>query len=181
VAEILRTNVDMVLTGDTIRLFGTEVPFGFINDLSDKDFVDNVRVKRDGLKLATRVIVKGGGSLVGVYPSDSEEGSVVYGLKERVFNEPSILDQTSLNDAAKSRYDLLKTPVTEINIPNGSQLSASANLSFSDLTPGVKQRIVLRSFCVPVSSVFRLIDVNVSVNASGERIACSWQPVGTVI
>lgn len=179
-AETLRTDVDMVIHGRNITLFGTEVPKEYIPELSDEDFLTDLRIRRDGLKMATRVIVNGNESLWGIYPADPD-GDAVYGLKERIFNETGILDQVSLDQAAKSRYDLFRTPVTTLEIPNNAQLSRTAPVTIQDLIPGFRQRITVRHMCVPISAVFRLMTVNVEFSKQQETVSCSWGPLGTVI
>jgi hypothetical protein len=176
--ELLRTDVDMVVVGRNIYFYGAEIPVGQLPDFTDDDFVDEVRVSRDGLSMANRVYVNGADNLWGVWPP-TREGSARYGLKERVFNDTSIIDQESLTKAAKTRYDLLKEPYTTIVVPTGARLSSDARVDVNDLIPGVKQRVVLSGLCFPVAGLFRLVEVNVEVEGKGESVRCSWQPVGS--
>jgi hypothetical protein len=179
--EILRTDIDMVVVGRTIYLFHTEAAPGNLPDFSDDSFVGDLRVRRDGIGCATRVILNGSDSLWSTYPPFVDAGSARYGLKERVFNETSILDQVSLDLAAKSRYDLIKTPVVKLFVPDGSRLSPSCNVDINQLIPGFKQKVVSTRLAFPVSATFRLKSVSVDVSDKTEEVKVSYSQIGSVV
>jgi hypothetical protein len=177
--ELLRTDVDMITVGRTIYLYGTEVDQRLLNPFTDNDFLGDLRVVRDGLSMVNRAVVNGDRTLWGVYPASGLEGDVRYGLKEKVFVETSILDEKSLVDAARTRYDLLKIPYTSISAPSGIRLNPKANVNINDLIPGFRQRISLTDLCIQVSSIFRLLEVKVDVSDKLESVKVSYQTLGS--
>lgn len=100
-----------------------------------------------------------------------------YGRIEKVVSESRALDQASIDDNAKTRYDLTKRPVAVIS---EGLLLPSAPIAMRKLVPGSLVQVHLANACKPIGDFYRIKSVKVDALADGsEDVNVEFQPLGT--
>lgn len=100
-----------------------------------------------------------------------------YGRLETVTSESRALDQPSIDDNAKSRYDLTKRPVAVIS---EGLLLPSAPIAMRKLIPGSLVQVHLANACKPIGDIYRIKAVTVTAHGDGsEDVNVQFQPLGT--
>jgi hypothetical protein len=172
--EISKTAVDFTARGRTILCGGQSVTTPPIAVLSE-ELLFGARIAPKGSIQATDVIVTGttlpDGTIMG---ARAGSGSLV----QTVHQEPSILDQPSLNHAAQSYYAMLKNPI----YVEGGTLDPETPFDFSDLICGARVDVALTIGCRTLIGAQRLKSFTVTVtnDPSGqtEAIAPVLIPLG---
>jgi hypothetical protein len=178
--ELARTGLDWSMVGRTFRLGGEEIPTSNLVTLTEDIFeIDEARM--DGLSFANEVFVLGAsGSGVSTPVRGSASDGTPSPLVQQTFAEASILDFSSANHAAQTRLDLLRTDPWFVT----GTLLPSAPLSFSDLVPGARVRLLqqvgFRRLDVDLRLLAVTVDVSVSDTGDEESIRLELQPLGTV-
>jgi hypothetical protein len=99
----------------------------------------------------------------------------------RIYQEDDIMDQASLNQNAKSRWELMSSG----QLLSSSQitLDATAPLPIELAVPGAVIDLRLTETCFPIFGRFRLLEVEVDVSGASdgleETVNVTIEPVGT--
>jgi hypothetical protein len=203
IGELERTGIDWT-TVDRVMQAGpvlTQPPA--ITDaqefplLIDSSFRVAPTIMLDGLQGANCWFVQGSGAAAGglifgeygpAFPAtpdhvaqpaapDYAEIEAQYGRIEKNVSESRALDQPSIDDNAKSRYDLTKRPVAVIS---EGLLLPTAPIAMRKLIPGSLVQIHLASACKPIGDFYRIKSVKVSAHGDGsEDVNVEFQPLGT--
>lgn len=166
--------------------------------LIDESFRVPPTILLDGMQGANTWYVQGGGTgpagavLFGEYgphfpatPDHVEQPAAPdyaeiedqYGRLESVVSESRALDQASIDDNARSRYDLTKRPVAVIS---EGLLLPSAPIAMRKLIPGSLVQVHLANACKPIGDIYRIKAVTVQAHGDGsEDVNVQFQPLGT--
>lgn len=128
---------------------------------------------------ATRVIVKGDGGLVGIYPPGAPTIDPRYGIEELVIEATGISVQASLDAYAQAEYELRVQVPRFVNFADGAWLNEDFPFTLQELIPGRVFKADLRSECSPVAQDMRLSAVNYTLDQEGEKVKLEIAPVGT--
>lgn len=133
--------------------------------LSEDDFIGDLRVIESGEQWASRVTVNGNGNVQAIWGGANPAGLV----KDIIVNETTIMDTTSALNAAQRRWaegggDI---PLPSVVVPSGAQLATTADVAMSNLIPGCSIDVRLASFCSVDVTVARFALVEVSVHVTG--------------
>lgn len=171
--ELAETGVDWTAYSRTIIVGPQEIPIAPYVTFLDEHFTIPPQIEGRGNDQATVVVVKGLG-VTGI--ARDEDYVQFYGELIRVFEEPDILDQASVDDAAQSRLDYLKDP-TFIDTPPGGTLKTTAPITVPELIPGIRVRVDSQATCRKLVRDFRLEQVQVNFDGT---VTIGLQPLGTV-
>lgn len=174
--ELGRTGIDYTVIGRRIAIF-PELSSNTLPTLRQDDFMDELRVAEDGLAGATYAQVRGAG-VVGTFGGEHP----FYGLLERATTEDNILDQTTANLRAEAIVEAGNPVPLYITTPGQSRLACTAPVAINDLVPGVLVPLVLDvgEVCRPVSTLMRLISIDVQVSAGEESVSVELALPGVV-
>ncbi|MFN2591706.1 MAG: hypothetical protein ABR532_02600, partial [Candidatus Dormibacteria bacterium] len=178
--ELSRSGVDFTLVGRTLRYGGLQ------SDVATTILYDSAvyqdpggstpKLTKQGLNLATRVVVKGGQDGAG-----NQVVSVVgfpdaeHGLITQVVSEPLILDTLSATEAAAGRLTFLNPAPQYLNVV----LTPDAPIRFDELVPGIRIDAAFTVGLVVAQGAFRLSAVDVTASSSGEAIGLTLVPLVT--
>lgn len=203
IAEIATTGIDWT-TIDRVMQAGPVLPqpdFDAVDSLPlllDEAFRVAPEIIVDGMSMGNCWLVNGGGAIAGVpltgeygpdfpatpdhvaQPAAPDYAAIEerFGRIEQVVSETRILDQDSVDDNAKTRYDLTKEPVAYIT---GGELLPTAPLPINQIVPGALLRVKLNRACKPIDVVMRIQQLSVSANADGsESVDIGLEPIGTI-
>jgi hypothetical protein len=171
---------------------GTEFPL-----LIDESFRVAPEIIVDGMAGGNCWFVNGGGVVSGVpifgeygpafastpdhvaQPAapDYQEIEDQFGRIETTVSETKILDQSSIDQAARTRYDLTKRPMPYIT---GGELLPSAPLPIDKIIPGLLVQVHLQRACKPIAATMRMNQLDVSAQNDGsESVNLGLEPIGT--
>jgi hypothetical protein len=177
VQELSRTAVDYTMVGPNMTAGSFVVPAPPIAYITDQALVGLPSVEFLGSNFATQWFVTGDPEqdLLGTYGGiDPDVGLVV-----RIAQEDDIKDQASLDQNAKSRYELSSgLLVSGVDLT----LDPAAPIPVELICPGQTWDLRLTDSCVPLVGRFRLKTISFDVSASdglAEVVTASLQPVGT--
>lgn len=171
--ELANTGVDWTAYSRTIIVGPQEIPIAPYVTFLDEHFTIPPTIEERGNDKATVVVVKG----IGVTGIARDEDYIqFYGEIVRVFEEPEIFDQASVDEAAQSRLDYLKDP-TFITSPQSGTLKQTAPITVEELIPGIRVRVDSQATCRKIVRDFRLEKVKVEFNGD---VNVELQPLGTV-
>lgn len=147
--------------------------------LNDKMIIGNPTTGEAGEGVATRVIVKGDGGLVGIYPPGAPTIDARYGIEEMVIDASSITSQATLDAYAQSEYDLRSRVPRFAAFSEGAWLSEDTPYALAEFIPGRMLKAELRAECSPVSQEMRLSNLTYALAGGAEQIRAELAPVGT--
>lgn len=167
--ELARTGVDYTAIGRRIAVF-PELSSQTLRTFRQDDFLDELRVIEDGLSGATYAQVRGSG-VVGEFGGVDD----FYGLLERAEAEDNILDQATVDLRAQAIVEAGNPVPIYVKTPGQARLACTAPADINDLVPGVLVPIALAvgEVCRPVSTLMRLIAIDVAVGADDETVSIS--------
>jgi len=171
--ELANTGVDWTAYSRTIIVGPQEIPIAPYVTFLDEHFTVPPVIQERGNDKATVVIVKGKG-VTGI--ARDEDFIRFYGEVVRVFEEPDIDDQATVDDAAQSRLEFLRDPIFVTTAQNAT-LKTTAPITLAELIPGIRVRLDSQATCRKLVRDFRLDRVDVSFDGS---VSISLQPLGTV-
>jgi len=171
--ELGNTGVDWTAYSRTILVGPQEIPVAPYVTLLDEHFTAPPTIEERGNDKATVVVVKGKG-VTGV--ARDNDFALFAGEIVRVFEEPDIEDQASVDDAAQSRVEYLRDP-TFITTTRSGALKTTAPITVAELIPGIRVRLDSQATCRKLVRDFRLDRVEVNFNGN---VMVSLQPLGTV-
>lgn len=172
--ELARTGIDYTAVGRDVLVGGGTIPAAPILNITDADWIGTgPTVEWAGDLYASRVIVHGGNSLRAVAQLAADKRPC--GLVTRVFEEPTILDMTSLQAAANVRLAALSNP-WRVTPSGNDRLKCGTAVDFAQLIPGARVRVVTNAACNPIQADFRLTGVagDLNLNSVGVTLA----PIG---
>lgn len=181
IQELARTGVDYTMIKG-VMVAGSFVvpasPIAYFTDQALAALPDNEWL---GTNFATQVYVSGDPeqNLLGVYGGIDP----LAGLVVRIYQEDDIKDQNSLNQNAKSRWELMSSG----QLLSSSQitLDPTAPLPIELAVPGAVIDLRLTETCFPIFGQFRLLEMETTVSSSGdgveETVNVTIEPVGTEI
>ena len=178
VQELARTGIDYTMIKSTMVAGSFIVPASPIAYFTDQALADLPANEWLGTNFATQVLVTGDpeqdllASYGGIDP--------LAGLVVRIYQEDDIKDQASLDQNAKTRWELMSTG----QLLSSSQmvLDPTAPLPIDLAVPGAVIDLRLTETCFPIFGRFRLLELSVSVGASDgveETVNVTIEPVGT--
>ena len=165
--ELARTGVDYTAIGRRIAIF-PELSSQTLPTLRQDDFLDELRVTEDGLSAATYAQIRGAG-VVGEFGGMDD----FYGLLERAAAEDNILDEATAILRAQAIVEAGNPVPIFVKTPGKSRLACTAPVDINDLVPGVLIPVTLSvgEVCRPVSTLMRLISVEVSIDENDENVS----------
>jgi chitodextrinase len=181
IQELARTGVDYTMIKDTLVAGSFVVPASPIAFFTDQALAALPNNEWLGTNFATQIFVTGDPEqdLVGTYGGIDP----LAGLVVRIYQEDDIKDQTSLNQNAKSRWELMSTG----QLLSSSQitLDPAAPLPIDLAVPGAVIDLRLTETCFPIFGRFRLLEMEVTVSGASdgvqETVNVTIEPVGTEI
>lgn len=205
IAELARTGLDWYCVDR--RMIGGPVPVQPpaypdappTPTLVDESFRDAPTVDRDGSLMANCWYVNGSGAgpggnaIFGEYgpefpatpdhvaqPAAPDYAAIEaqYDRIEQQVSETKILDQSSIDQNAATRYDLTKLPVDVIS---SGTLLPTAGIDIRQLIPGSVQNVHLTRACVQIGAPYRLKQLTVTAASDGsEDVEGAWEPLGSL-
>lgn len=179
ITELARTGVDYTVTGPTLVAGSFIVPTPTIAYITLQALAEEPDIEMLGSNYASRILVTGDPEqdLIGIYGGID----AVAGLVERIAQEDDIDDQASLNQNARSRWELMAQQfITSATLT----LAQDAPTPIDLLVGGAYIEMLVSESCIPLVGTFRIRDVTVDVDARGgisERVQVGIEPAGTEI
>lgn len=171
--ELADSGVDFTQIMRTLYVSGEEMVDTPTAVLTDRHFSATPNIKESG-EMATLLLLTGPGGDYHSHPdyqlTADQWDRHTYGLLETVVDATTMFDSddaTALEKAAKSRYELVKTPRVYIS---DATLDKSAPVTMDDLIPGRRVDIRLQPRSVVVMSQYRLQSLDVKVSASDKGV-----------
>lgn len=182
VQELARTGIDYTMVDDVMVAGSFVIPTPPIAYITENALTSLPAISVDGRNQSNVEWVGSQGgeegfSLLGTFSSVD----AFYGVLENSSVEDRILDQASIDQAAKTRWDLHHDPQV---IGSSLALSPSAPLTREMLVPGAVVACAITETCIPLVGEYRLVSVEFSAEASTEGfregVTVGIEPVGTV-
>ncbi len=174
--ELFKTGLDATVVAGVLYLAPETATCGTLH-LRDKQIDGDPEVKLDGALRATRVIVKGGGGIVSVYPPTPP--TVCYRAADYVSSDEAILDQASADRRALELYRRLSSSHPYyVSIPQGSSLSPTTPVHVNALVPGNVFQFYSQALCIPIGQAVRLTAVDCEAAGDSEQIRVTFEPLG---
>ena len=177
--ELARTGVDYTMVGPNLLAGSFIIPTPTVAYITLQALAEEPEIELLGSNYASQWYVTGDPEqdLIGQYGGID----AVAGLVERVAQEDDIDDQASLNQNARSRWEL-----------TARQFVSSASLVLSQEAPapidllvgGAYIEMLISETCIPLMGTYRIREVNVDVDARGgisERVTVGIEPAGTEV
>ncbi len=176
--ELARTSIDFTMIGPTMVAGSFVVPASPVAVLTDQSFVDLPDASLLASNVTTQWYVTGDPEQ-DLLASHGGIDSLV-GLVQRIAQEDDIKDQGSLDQNAKSRWELSSTPlIAETTL----KLSQEAPFPVELMVPGAIIDIRFYDTLFPIIGRHRLKRVEFDWNSSGdgpeESCSITVEPVGT--
>lgn len=178
--ELSRSGVDFTLVGRQMRFGGLPVntPTTILYDPAIYQDPNGATPKltRQGLNMATRVVVKGGQDAAGnqvVSTVGFPDGA--HGLITQPVSEPLILDALSATHAAADRLAFLNPAPKYLTC----QLTPQAPIRFDELVPGIRIDTAFSVGLATALGQFRLQAVDVTNSQAGEAVSLTLVPLVT--
>jgi hypothetical protein len=181
IRDLSRAGVDWTTVAREIIVGGQTVPVDSIGLFTDAFFANPPTVVLDGSQQANNVVVSGSGSGSAgatIYAAAPRKELIVAdGLLEEAQTVSTIQDFRAALAAAESRVEL----ASEIVAVQEAVLAPDAPYGIDELVPGALCELALAETIVPISGIFRLQSVSVTVNAQQnvEAVRLAFQPRGT--
>lgn len=176
--ELSRSGVDFTCVGRTLRFGGRpiNIPSTILYDPAVYQDPNGATPKltKQGLNMATRVVVKGGLDGAGnqvVAPVGFPDGP--HGLISQVVSEPLILDTLSGTHAAADRLAFLNPAPQYLSC----QLTPQAPIRFDELIPGIRIDAAFSVGLTTALGPFRLQAVDVTSSQAGEVVSLTLVPL----
>lgn len=178
--DLSRGAIDWTIVGLRAYAGGVTTPAGgFLPLVTSEHWDDQPTVFDDGVKLATRVIVRAGSNLLGIYPPGPAVADPVFGIIEVEIAKPDIASQPEADAAAKTFYELHKGPDVNI-VTREAALSTRFPYELADLIPGRIFPVDVDTVCNEALLTLRLGEVDVTIVAGHEQSAkIDLQAIGT--
>lgn len=177
--ELARTGLDFTAIARTIRFGGEEIPAHPLVTLTS-DIFEVAPARLAGEALANDVYVLGSSGAGVSSPTVGHYGGYDIPLVQQVYSEPAILDVSSADHAAQTRWDLLRSPPYYIT----GRLLENAPIAFDDLIPGARVRVAQQVGFRRIVEDMRLLTVDVDAGATEdgvtEHVRLSLEPLGSV-
>jgi hypothetical protein len=179
--ELSRSGVDFTAVGRTIRIGGPP-PSSATTILYDGAIQKDAggatpKLTKQGLNLATSVVLKGGQDVLGnTISTTAGQSDGIHGLVSRTSSEPLILDPNSLSQAANGRLAFLNPAPLYLTVT----LSPQASIQWDELIPGIRIDTAFTLGLIDVVGQFRLQQVDVTVDQNGEAVALTLTPLGVL-
>lgn len=184
-SELSRTALDWTCVGTQLLIGGQEVPTRAVPTLTDEHFTAPLEVVEDGTLRSTDFVMTGGNNINDTTTNAPVSGRATlpesdprrrrYGLITGRSQDSKIIDQESINAAARTRLEFGQDPVY---IDAGEAvLRPTAPVQMVDLIPGARIDAVAAATCRVVAAKFRLWRVKADLNG---RVSVQFQPLGTV-
>ncbi|WP_064442261.1 NADH-quinone oxidoreductase subunit NuoG [Hoyosella altamirensis] len=164
--DLVRLGIDWTVhAGRPVIMPATQVPeLTAPTGFADCDFAERLRVRRDGTRLFTDVMVKGQNFAAN---ATQELG----GLRlQDIVAMDDLFGQANVRRAATQLVARRAAPRLEVHVPAGATLSPDAQVTINELMPGVVFP-VHTSLGGGISAYRRLEKVEVTQDANGERVA----------
>lgn len=179
--EIADTDLDWTCIDRMMFLAIDEIPAARFTTLIDSHFRTLADLTVDGDNMVTDMTVTGEGTgdkgpaIQGTAVADTEV-SDYYGVHERVISEDGIKTNHRANKRARTQLDLLGLPAARFT---GGELDVEFPLTVDLLVPGTTVAVGLTQQCRPVTGTYRFVSFDAQVDADGESISATMEPVGT--
>lgn len=175
--DLARNYLDFTVIGQRI-VIADQLTYGPYSQLHDDDFLVDIEVEERGLEAATKWRVNGDG-VTGTCGGTAPDTQYL-GLLEEVASEDSIFTASEAEASACGRLDASNPSPLYINIPDGAQLSSTAQVPFETLIPGTLVDVMLSDICRPLEARRRLTTVGLRVDGEGvEAVSVTLAPLGT--
>lgn len=183
-SELSRTAIDWTCVGTQLLIGGQEVPTRAVPTLTDEHFTEPLEVVEDGTLRATDFVMTGGNNINDTTTNLPVSGRATlpatdprrrrYGLITGRSQDSKIIDQESINAAARTRLEFGQDPVY-VDTREGV-LRPSAPVQMVDLIPGARVDAVAMATCKQVATKFRIWRVRARLNG---QVQIEFQPLGT--
>lgn len=171
--ELSTTGIDYTVILDTLVCGNLDISTSPIGVLNLSHLVGKPEITLDGTAQATFATVVGDG-VVGL--AQDAAANSTYGILDLVEHESSIVDQTSVDQAAATRRDLLADSPRAIG---DLVLQAKAPLDLDDLIPGAVITVDLPGSFAPYVGDVRMNKAKFDVVEGEWQVTLTAQPVGT--
>lgn len=187
--DLAKSGIDMTVVRRTLIAGDLQSSTEVRQFLTDKHWAELPTIEIVGLNMATEVGVGGGnGGYFGWYDdqiwierAEIDQASEQYGLLQSFYSAPELDEEDTTatpNAIAQQAYSLRELKKEPFVYIKGGTLSNSAPVSMDDLIPGYVYQVSLTETCRTVESAYRLYQVDVKYDASGEGVSLQMTPLG---
>lgn len=170
--------IDWTVVGLRVYAGGVTIPAGGALPLVVSNHWDDPPAVNERGPL-TRVLVRAGSNILGIFPAGPAVADPVYGIIEEEIARPSIASQVEADAYAQSYYELHKGPQLNV-ITAASALSVRFPYDLADLIPGRLFPVLVDTGCREQLLTLRLMQVSVSIVSGVETsVKIDLQPPGT--
>lgn len=176
--DLAKGGIDFTAIGRRLIVAPNNSTLGRTALLTCDHFLGDVCTTDDGLGSATRAVVTGlaqdGTTVVSGAAGDTDP---YYGLLEVLIDDDTV--KTAAAAAAQATGLLAKSSPSRLLVqpPQGNGLDPKAPVCISDLVPGVTVPVALDCTCRDTMQDMKLIKLDVTVDANGEKVAPLLSPV----
>jgi len=178
VQELARTGVDYTMIGPNLVAGSFVIPASPISFMTDQALAELPKVELLGANYASQWFVTGDPTQNIRSTYGGADGTA--GLVVRIAQEDTIKDQASLDQNAKTRWELTNAPlIAEATL----SLNPTAPLPVELAVPGAVVNLSLVESCYPIEGLFRIKRFEFSVSSGdggvSESVSMTVQPLGT--
>lgn len=169
--DLARGGLDFTAIGRRIMLMPEGHVLGRTALLTCDNFLGDVCVSDDGGGAATRAVVTGKAGDTDETVVSGYAGGVdpYYGLIEVLHNDDTI--RTAASAAAQAAGLIRNPPPLLVQPPQSAALDPNAPVCISELVPGVEVPVSMDCTCRSATQVMQLVKLDVTVDASGEKVS----------
>lgn len=185
--EVSQIGIDWTVIGEACRAGGRTIPTGRLPVITDDHLRSTPTVEVDGLVQVNHAVI------TGLQPQDDTTGQFVSGtsvwgeftdatlasvdgILELNVQDDKALDVASCVAGAQSTVQLSGE---EAIVISELDLDTNAPLTIDQLIPGALIDVELTFPAIAVSDIYRISDVDVTVDVGGEKVKLTVQPIGT--
>lgn len=175
----MRSGLDYTVVGRSLVLFDTHTIWGVTEEVSEEDFLGDVRVTEYGMNGATHAYATSFEGLVGKASANANDP--YYGEWEVIdsaYNEEGseAPSQGALNSQA-DRNLAGKNPVpVQVQVPQNATLSPESRLRLKDLVPGIRIPLKSARTARDLDQMQKLDSMDVTEDAEGIQIRVTLSP-----
>lgn len=187
--DLIGAGVDVFTVGRRIYIV-SDTPTGRAYRLTDRDFLDELELRENGLDAATRGVLVGGQPLDGngqpiqdVAPVIGRSGGPepFFGQIDRLSTSQNTNNQQVADGIAGAMRSYGTPPPIDLVVPDNARLSPDAPVTLGQLIPGRPFTVLLDGYCTRIQQDFRLNELEVTWSSTEvEQVAVSLASNGPV-
>ncbi len=176
--DLAKGGIDFTALGRRLILMPEGHVLGRTSLLTCENFLGDLCVTDDGGDAATRAVVTGKAADGTTVVSGSSGGvDDYYGLLEVLLDDSSVKTAAAAATQAAGLVAASQPDRLLVQPPEGNALDPKSPVTISELVPGVEIPLAIDCTCRTAHASMRLVKLDVTVDADGERVVPQTEPL----